>query len=361
MDANEIFFVPREQNQPAEIGFVAQMLIAGLRPAGTVPAISVCNSAATIPTPPEAARPHQKGQARPLTQKHRTVSQHNNGLSAAEQRRMSAAAHMLTSTGLRIWWFTLGDELLDLSRADAFAVFDKFTRALVRWQKRAGLPAYWFAVLETSGGLHFNVVAICAPEIAASLRRSFSRFMKDAKAAQEMWDERTWARGYGAKEATQESRYGREHLFAGQRLKGSHKLIGGGDRVRLSQALKSDGIDAKIIEPWDATHTRRTETRAVPKPYRLRRGKSPEVSGQLALLPLKEANRLRQFHGGHMTAPQAREAEYQRERIGLSQYQIAAAIGCSQPHYANVIRGHDPLSRIAAFRLRQVLLGEMAA
>lgn len=268
---------------------------------------------------------------------------------------------MLRSTGRSIWWFVLGDALLDLDTAAAYAVLDKFLRRLVRFQKKHERPAYYMVVRESSGGLHFNIIAICTPTMAGKLRAAFTPYMVGKLAAQPMPDLDNWVRSYGVKEASSESRRFVQHLYKGSRLKGSHKLPGDGDRVTLSAALKQDGVAAGRIEDWVSSYARRSEARKPARPYCLRRKKSLDISGQLALLPLKDDTRLRYFHGGHMTAPQAREAEYQRERIGLSQYQLADAIGCSQPHYANVIRGHDPLSRITAYRLRQVLLGEKVA
>jgi hypothetical protein len=71
----------------------------------------------------------------------------------------------------------------------------------------------------------------------------------------------------------------------GGRLKGSHRLPGGGDRVRLSRGLERDAIDAGYVAPWQHTNAKRSTER---KPYRLRRlshRKAPRLAGQLSLFP----------------------------------------------------------------------------
>lgn len=290
----------------------------------------------------------------------RTVSEHENGLSREELDRMAGAGLHMIGLGRTVRWFTLGDALLDMPAADALAIRDKFTRKLVRLQKEAKLPQYWCEVRETSGGMHFNIVALCTAKMAAALQRQFASYLAAKRAVQPVSDMDQLMRDYLAKERTTQAGYGAIGKYLGRRRRGSHKLLCGGDRVRVSKTLKRDAIASGKIEPWQETNSRRAETRKPPKLYPLRPKRTLEISGQLSLLPLKDDTRLRNFHGGHMTASQAREAEYQRERIGLSQYQLADAIGCSQPHYANVIRRHDPLSRIAAHRLREVLLGEVS-
>jgi transcriptional regulator with XRE-family HTH domain len=52
----------------------------------------------------------------------------------------------------------------------------------------------------------------------------------------------------------------------------------------------------------------------------------------------------------------AREIEFLRRQLGLSQAQLASMIGRSQGQLANALRGHDPISRAAVNRLREVLV-----
>src|ERR1700740_2329029 len=44
--------------------------------------------------------------------------------------------------------------------------------------------------------------------------------------------------------------------FAG-RIPGSHKLEGGGDRVRLSRELERDAVDAGLVGEWQRTNAKR--------------------------------------------------------------------------------------------------------
>jgi transcriptional regulator with XRE-family HTH domain len=52
----------------------------------------------------------------------------------------------------------------------------------------------------------------------------------------------------------------------------------------------------------------------------------------------------------------AREIEFLRRQLGLSQIQLASLIGRSQGQLANALRGHDPISGAATNRLREFLL-----
>ena len=58
-----------------------------------------------------------------------------------------------------------------------------------------------------------------------------------------------------AKERTPQAGYRREHVLGG-RLNGSHRLEGGGDRVRLSRQLERDAIDFGYVKPWRHTYAK---------------------------------------------------------------------------------------------------------
>jgi len=79
-------------------------------------------------------------------------------------------------------------------------------------------------------------------------------------------------RKYLSKERTPQAGYGREHLLGG-RLRGSHRLEGGGDRVRLSRALERDAIEAGYVDAWQHSNARRSFER---RAYRPRRAPPPE-------------------------------------------------------------------------------------
>src|SRR5262249_44920632 len=124
-------------------------------------------------------------------------------------------------------------------------------------------------------------------------------------------------RKYLAKERTPQAGYGREHVLGG-RIKETHHLDGGGDRVRLSRELERDAIDAGYIDLWRHSNARRSSER---KPYWLRRltRRAPRLAGQIPLLPEKPVSRLRDFGGGFVPPSVAHEIEFRRRQRGLSQ------------------------------------------
>jgi len=152
----------------------------------------------------------------------------------------------------------------------------------------------------------------------------------------------------------------RRELVLGGRLRGSHRLDGGGDRVRLSRDLERDAISAGYVEPWQHTNARRSAERKRYSPrgtQRLRRT-APRLAGQAPLLPElnRPVARLREFGGGFVPPAVRVEIEWRRQQIGLSQAQLASLIGRSQGQLANALRGHDPISGAAVNRLREALL-----
>jgi hypothetical protein len=145
----------------------------------------------------------------------------------------------------------------------------------------------------------------------------------------------------------------------GGRLSGSHKLAGGGDRVRLSRDLERDAISDGYVQDWQRTYARRSSERKhySPRPNQNLRKTAPRPAGQLLLLPElnKPVSRLRLFGGGKIPPAVALEIEHKRRQLRLSQREFAARIGISQGQYANAIRGHDPVSAFVVKRLREVL------
>jgi Helix-turn-helix len=146
----------------------------------------------------------------------------------------------------------------------------------------------------------------------------------------------------------------------GGRLSGSHRLEGGGDRVRLSRDLERDAIDTGYVEPWQHTNARRSAKRKhySPRSNQDLRKTAPRPAGQLSLLPDKPVSRLHDFGGGLVPRSVAREIEFRRKQLGLSQRQLGKMIGRSQGQYANAIRGHDRISSAAINRLREILTSQ---
>ena len=162
------------------------------------------------------------------------------------------------------------------------------------------------------------------------------------------------SKNYLVKERASQASFGRTDL--GGRIRGSHKIEGGGDRVRLSHELERDAIEAGLVQDWQHTNAKRKKGR---KEYRKRAltKRAPRLSGQIPLFPeMKPVSRLRAFGGGPVPKAVAREIEHLRRRRGLTQLELAELIGRSQGRLANALRGHDPMSAASANRLRDVLL-----
>ena len=118
-------------------------------------------------------------------------------------------------------------------------------------------------------------------------------------------------KGYQAKERTPQAGYGRERQLGG-RITGSHKLEGGGDRVRLSRELELDAIQAGLVETWQRTNAKRKADR---KEYRKRplTARAPRLSGQILLFPdMRPVARLQAFGGGYIPPAVADEIEFRR-------------------------------------------------
>lgn len=288
------------------------------------------------------------------THPNRTTAPH--GLTTAEVKRIFGGVHCMLHRRRQLWFATLGDGLQQMPSGEARAVVDNFLKALVVKQGKHGLPQHWVLVWECGGGLHSHIVFIANKGIVDSLKVSsrFGQFLHIR-----------WAYSPGSlprylsKERTSQAQYAIGPFIGGARKRGSHQLPGGGDRVRLSKALKADAIAARYVEDWAPTNAKRSEIRAPSRPYRLRLGKAPGLTPQqIPMFPELEKPpvRLRDFHGGTPTPAQIEELEFRRKRLGLSQRQVAALAGIKQPHYANVVRGHDSMSRFAARQLREALL-----
>jgi hypothetical protein len=132
----------------------------------------------------------------------------------------------------RLWWATT-------DRGTPRSIIADIGKRITRQQRRNGLPAYSVAVFEASGGLHAHFVFIGTSEIKLHLKSStaFGSIIK----VEPVTDADSLARKYLAKERTPQAGYRRQHIFGG-RLRGSHRLPGGGDKVRLSDDLKSSRI-----------------------------------------------------------------------------------------------------------------------
>lgn len=282
----------------------------------------------------------------------RTVKPH--GITEGELNRLSGAVQFMElhcrSRGANgLWWVTAARN----SDRDTIADLQKRITKL-QWQY--GLRPYNATTFETSGGLHAHIVFLGNVDMAERLKGSkkFGAIIN----VDPVTDPQSLVRKYLAKERTPQAGYSRNHMLGG-RLGGSHRLVGGGDRVRLSRELERDAIDAGYVQDWQRTYARRSTERKhySPRPKQNLRKTAPRPAGQLPLFEsLKPVSRLRDFGGGLVPPAVAREIEFHRRRLRLSQQKLASLIGRSQGQLANALRGHDPISPAPVNRLREILL-----
>jgi hypothetical protein len=129
-------------------------------------------------------------------------------------------------------------------------------KRITKLQGSYGLHCYSVTTFESRGGIHAHIVFIGIPEIAQRLNAS-NQF-GDVIDVRRVTDWHGLFK-YLAKERTPQAGYRRGHVL-GARIQGSHRLEGGGDRVRLSSQLKRDAIKAGYIERWQRENAKR-------KPY----------------------------------------------------------------------------------------------
>lgn len=278
----------------------------------------------------------------------RTTAKH--GLTGPEIRRFRSAMRFMAlsckSPTSSLWWLTTNKGLTRSLIADIW-------KRVGRLQRQVGIATYSALTFETRGGVHAHVVFIGTTELAQRLKRSS---FGGVIAVDRVHDPRSLASRYLAKERTPQAGYGREHMLGG-RLKGSHRLKGGGDRVRLSRDLERDTIEAGIVQPWQHTNAKRCDERKPYSPRRLRSRRALRPSGQLPLFPEldRPVSRLHDFKGGMLPPAVALEIEFLRRKHGWTQRQLGEEIGRCQGHIANAMRGHDPLSTLVVNRLREIL------
>lgn len=179
----------------------------------------------------------------------RTVAPH--GMTRAEIERLSGAVRYMElhcqPSRAHLWLLTTN------RRTPRSAIADIWKR-ITRLQAKYGLPQYSANTLETRGGIHAHIAFIGTSGLVQRLRNSkiFGPIIniKSINKAERL------ACAYLAKERTPQAGYRRCHILGG-RLKGSHRLEGGGDRVRLSRSLEKNAIDAGYVMPWRHTNARR--------------------------------------------------------------------------------------------------------
>ena len=150
------------------------------------------------------------------------------------------------SSRTRLWLLTTDS---DTPRFLIAAIWKRITRLQTVFR----LPPYSVITFEGRNGLHAHIVFIGTSEIARRLKAS--RQFGGVIDVRRVTDPHGLFK-YLAKERTPQAGYRRDHVFGG-RLNGSHRLEGGGDRVRLSRQLERDAIDFGYVKPWRHTYAKR--------------------------------------------------------------------------------------------------------
>lgn len=284
----------------------------------------------------------------------RTIASH--GVTRAEIERFSGAAHFmqkyLRSVSIpdaKLFYLTTDK---GLSR-DRIA---KIQKRISRLQSDRDFFAYNAWLFETRPRLHAHFLFVGDSAVVARLEGGANGAIIKIKPVDDL---NGLILRYHAKERTPQAGYRRGHQLGG-RIRGSHKIDGGGDRVRLSIELERDTIEAGLVEPWQHTNAKRKTDR---KEYRMRplTARAPRLSGQILLFPelSKPVARLQAFGGGYIPRAVAAEIEFRRNQRGLSQRQLGVLVGVSQGQLANALRGHDPISAPVVNRLRDILVAIM--
>ena len=173
------------------------------------------------------------------------------GLSVDEIKLASEAAHYIEGLGYPLWFAVVSDQYA-AERFIRNRIRD-FKSDIARAQHRSGLPACcWLEILEGRPAVHSNILFPLggpkAQRLIDGLLRS-ENFQGDelhirkAKGA-------SWFVPYCSKERVTQARYVGVGRLA-KRLPGSHPLgAGGGDRVRLSKALKDQLFEEGLMRPY---------------------------------------------------------------------------------------------------------------
>lgn len=201
----------------------------------------------------------------------RTVAPH--GVTGAEIKRFNGALHQMkrhVRVKGELWWLTT---CKGATRNEIAAIQKRITRL----QGDEGFYKYSATIFETRPKLHAHIAFVGSLDIAAALKRS--AVCRGCRVAL-VTDADGLSKGYLVKERTPQAGFGRSDL--GGRIEGSHRIDGGGDRVRLSRELERDCIEAGLIQDWQRTNAKRSADR---KEYRKRplTRRAPEQSGPVSL------------------------------------------------------------------------------
>lgn len=310
-----------------------------------------------------------------------------NGIGTAEVKLLKNALFFMQKEarrlGLEVWMVTVGDGLYEMDYADRLKTISEIVKRLTKWQGRAGIPQYSATTFELLGsaGLHAHCVALADEQMIGKVKTSdmIRPFCQGEGAIEKVYNWQGLSSYLSEERTTQANRSLQGAGIALPAMKPPTKLLGAGDRVRLSDALKADVIEAGWQRPYRITHWKRkelvgiTETPLSPRWVKaqakkaaaqidIRQAKPLHVTaitlaGQISMFPELERpiTRLADFSAGILSPSAALELEHRRKRLGLSQSQLGRLAGLSQPQIANAVRGRFGLSRHSASRIKAAL------
>lgn len=317
----------------------------------------------------------------PLPASEKTIAQDLNGQSNLEIRLMRRAAKIMRTDGrkpgVRIYYITIGDDLVRMDYAQRLEIFSEFLKRITKLQGRAGIPQYAMMIFELLGGigLHAHMLILADDDMIEKMRNSemMKPYCQGPKAIRRVYDSDGLESYFGKERITQ------ARNMNGQRTKRRPPtaLPGVGDRVRLSAKLEAKAIEKRIIAPgWKTNWNRKKligvydtplskgelkrQAKAAATTIQPIRITTMKLSGQICMFPdERPVTSLRDYGGGFMPIALAGKIEFHRKRLGYTQTQLAALIGICQPTFANVLAGRYPLSPWAANRLRETLDQQM--
>lgn len=241
-------------------------------------------------------------------------------MSAAEIERLRIATLYLEELGLPVWVANIGDGLLYRDERSARGVIAQAQSLVAQLQKRAGLPQFAVTILESTFGLHGNIIFVATNKVALQFgRSSLKKYLGEHKGGacrtgfyRVKQTREDWAsvRSYYSKERTEEAHAAYGHL-SDHYTPGVHRLgQGGGDRVRLSRALDRHLLDLGLIEPYRRTNSRKlTSINADARPLERvdrREATAPAEHGAIVAPPPAPVDERRDVAG--IVAVPAREA-----------------------------------------------------
>ena len=170
------------------------------------------------------------------------------GISPAELNRLEEAFYWLEKNHKRLVLITVADH--DATETDVRKLIKRVRSDVVQLQGRCRQPKYWIEVLEGKQQVHSHIVACLPVAQAKRLKKYCYGAFLDIT---EVYDVKG-LRNYLLKESTPQAAHGK-----GIRCnKGSQQLgKGGGDRVRMSKALKAKLDQAGLIQPYRRTYASR--------------------------------------------------------------------------------------------------------